>query len=48
MVVGGEHEVALGSAPHASNLLDRDHRHRVPFATSRCNSSILDQLLLVA
>ncbi len=44
IAVGGEHEVALGSAPHASNLLDRDHCHGVPLAVcaAAVNSSILE------
>ncbi len=28
VAIRSQHEVALGAAPHASNLLDRDHGHR--------------------
>jgi hypothetical protein len=41
IAVGGEHQVALGSAPHASNLLDRDHCHGV-FLAAAVHSSILE------
>ncbi len=29
IVVGGQHQLALCPAAHASNLLDRDYRHRI-------------------
>ncbi len=50
IVVGGQHEMALRSAPHASNLLDRDHCHRRSPLRRRlaASSSILDRPLLVA
>jgi hypothetical protein len=28
IIVGSQHEVALGSTPHASNLLGCDYSHR--------------------